>query len=102
MKPGLSSFVGRPHEAAASVQELLATAISIVPLKLRGRTPIVLKVRLGLGEEWGWIIHLFMEYMCECLFCYVNNGGLASHQNRWDSCETMKMAYSGFMKSENN
>ncbi|KAF8387055.1 uda-1, partial [Pristionchus pacificus] len=63
VKPGLSSFVGRPHEAAASVQELLATAISIVPLKLRGRTPIVLKATAGLRLLPGDAAQRILEYV---------------------------------------
>ncbi|GMS79035.1 hypothetical protein PENTCL1PPCAC_1210, partial [Pristionchus entomophagus] len=48
VKPGLSSFVGRPEEAAVSVQQLIERARREVPERLRGRTPIVLKATAGL------------------------------------------------------
>ena len=45
---GLSSFAGRPEEAAKSLDELLDEAVRIVPQELRKCTPVALKATAGL------------------------------------------------------
>ncbi|GMR56514.1 hypothetical protein PMAYCL1PPCAC_26709 [Pristionchus mayeri] len=61
VKPGLSSFFDQPELAAASVEELLKTASRVVPEKLRGRTPIVMKATAGLRLLPGDAAHRILE-----------------------------------------
>eukprot|EP01025_Chloroclados_australasicus_P047816 TRINITY_DN5395_c1_g2_i1.p1 TRINITY_DN5395_c1_g2~~TRINITY_DN5395_c1_g2_i1.p1 ORF type:complete len:501 (-),score=43.69 TRINITY_DN5395_c1_g2_i1:470-1816(-) len=48
LKPGLSSYAGRPEEAAQSLKPLLDQAIERVPSSQRASTQIVLKATAGL------------------------------------------------------
>ena len=47
-RPGLSSFAGRPHDAAQSLDELLDEAMQAVPESLRRCTPVAVKATAGL------------------------------------------------------
>ncbi|GAA5888454.1 hypothetical protein JCM5296_000636 [Sporobolomyces johnsonii] len=47
-KPGLSSYAGKPREAAESLRGLMEHAIAGVPEKERGCTPIAVKATAGL------------------------------------------------------
>lgn len=47
-KPGLSSYKGRPVDAAASLDVLLDEALAIVPESLRKCTPVAVKATAGL------------------------------------------------------
>ncbi|KAJ3510248.1 hypothetical protein NLJ89_g4789 [Agrocybe chaxingu] len=59
--PGLSSFAGRPEEAAESLDVLLDEAIRIVPRSLRKCTPVAVKATAGLrllpGSQSADILH---------------------------------------------
>ncbi|KAJ7490712.1 nucleoside phosphatase GDA1/CD39 [Mycena latifolia] len=47
-QPGLSSFAGRPTEAAASLDVLMDEAMRVVPAALRKCTPVAVKATAGL------------------------------------------------------
>ena len=47
-KPGLSSYDGRPDEAARSLDELMDEAVRVVPKELRGCSPVAVKATAGL------------------------------------------------------
>ncbi|KZO92638.1 nucleoside phosphatase GDA1/CD39 [Calocera viscosa TUFC12733] len=47
-RPGLSSYSGRPAEAAESLDELMDEALRVVPEQLRGCTPVAVKATAGL------------------------------------------------------
>ncbi|OSX56411.1 hypothetical protein POSPLADRAFT_1175139 [Postia placenta MAD-698-R-SB12] len=47
-KPGLSSYKGRPQEAAQSLDGLLDEAMKVVPEALRSCTPVAVKATAGL------------------------------------------------------
>ena len=47
-RPGLSSFAGKPREAAQSLDELLDEAVRVVPDSLRRCTPVAVKATAGL------------------------------------------------------
>lgn len=47
-KPGLSSYDGRPDEAAQSLDELMDEAVRVVPQALRGCSPVAVKATAGL------------------------------------------------------
>lgn len=48
MNPGLSSFAGRPLEAAESLDVLLDEALKVVPASLQKCTPVAVKATAGL------------------------------------------------------
>lgn len=48
IQPGLSSFKGRPQDAAASLDPLLEEAVNVVPPSLYSCTPIAVKATAGL------------------------------------------------------
>lgn len=45
---GLSSFAGKPREAAESLDELLDKAVTVIPQSLRSCTPVAVKATAGL------------------------------------------------------
>lgn len=59
-QPGLSSYAGRPAEAAASLDTLLDAAVATVPERLRACTPVAVKATAGLrllgGAQSGEIL----------------------------------------------
>lgn len=48
LQPGLSSFAGRPTEAAESLRPLLESAVRLVPKREQSCTPIAVKATAGL------------------------------------------------------
>jgi len=49
IQPGLSSFAGRPEEAAKSLDVLLDEAVRVVPKSPQSCTPVAVKATAGLG-----------------------------------------------------
>ena len=47
-QPGLSSYAGRPEEAAMSLDVLLDEAIRVVPSSMRNCTPVAVNATAGL------------------------------------------------------
>jgi guanosine-diphosphatase len=64
-QPGLSSYAGKPDEAAKSLDVLLDEAIRIVPSSMRRCTPVAVKATAGLrllpGSESTDILHAVEE-----------------------------------------
>ena len=60
-QPGLSSYAGRPEEAAKSLDVLLDEAIRVIPSSLRSCTPVAVKATAGLrllpGSQSADILH---------------------------------------------
>ncbi|KAF8157837.1 nucleoside phosphatase family-domain-containing protein [Crassisporium funariophilum] len=60
-QPGLSSFAGKPEEAAKSLDTLLDEAVRVVPASLRSCTPVAVKATAGLrllpGTQSADILH---------------------------------------------
>jgi guanosine-diphosphatase len=48
IQPGLSSFAGKPEDAAKSLDVLLDEAVRVVPKALQGCTPVAVKATAGL------------------------------------------------------
>jgi hypothetical protein len=48
VKPGLSTFGGRPHEAVDYLMELVADATPLVPAHLRAQTPLFVRATAGM------------------------------------------------------
>eukprot|EP00088_Acartia_fossae_P028593 TRINITY_DN29400_c0_g1_i10.p1 TRINITY_DN29400_c0_g1~~TRINITY_DN29400_c0_g1_i10.p1 ORF type:complete len:477 (-),score=77.04 TRINITY_DN29400_c0_g1_i10:736-2097(-) len=48
VKPGLSSFAENPVEGGATIRKLINTALNIVPVDHRSKTPVTLKATAGL------------------------------------------------------
>lgn len=69
LTPGLSSFAGRPDDAAESLRPLLAKAVAFVPKKEQACTPIAVKATAGLrltGEkESRAILDKITEWLSE-------------------------------------
>ena len=47
VKPGLSSFAENPVEGGATIRKLINTALNIVPVEHRSKTPVTLKATAG-------------------------------------------------------
>ena len=64
-QPGLSSYAGRPEEAAKSLDVLLDEAMHTVPTSMRSCTPVAVKATAGLrllpGSQSADIIHAIEE-----------------------------------------
>lgn len=64
-QPGLSSYAGKPEEAAKSLDVLLDEAVRIVPSSMRGCTPVAVKATAGLrllpGSQSADILHAVEE-----------------------------------------
>ena len=64
-QPGLSSYAGKPEEAAKSLDVLLDEAIRIVPISMRSCTPVAVKATAGLrllpGSQSADILHAVEE-----------------------------------------
>ena len=64
-QPGLSSYAGKPDEAAKSLDVLLDEAVRIVPSSMRGCTPVAVKATAGLrllpGSQSADILHAVEE-----------------------------------------
>jgi guanosine-diphosphatase len=64
-QPGLSSFAGKPEEAAKSLDVLLDEAVRVVPSFMRSCTPVAVKATAGLrllpGSQSADILHAVEE-----------------------------------------
>jgi len=64
-QPGLSSFAGKPQEAAKSLDVLLDEAVRVVPKSLQSCTPVAVKATAGLrllpGSQSADILHAIEE-----------------------------------------
>ena len=64
-QPGLSSYAGKPEEAAKSLDVLLDEAIRVVPSSMRSCTPVAVKATAGLrllpGSQSADILHAVEE-----------------------------------------
>ena len=64
-QPGLSSYAGKPEEAAKSLDVLLDEAIRVVPSLMRSCTPVAVKATAGLrllpGSQSADILHAVEE-----------------------------------------
>ena len=60
-QPGLSSYAGKPEEAAKSLDVLLEEAVRVVPSSMRSCTPVAVKATAGLrllpGSQSADILH---------------------------------------------
>lgn len=72
IKPGLSSFAGKPDDAARSLEPLLDEATQVVPKSLWGCTPVAVKATAGLrllpGSQSADILHAVEQRIHEYPF----------------------------------